>query len=378
MSKSAAPTPEQRLDDLVATIYDAAVAPERWSDVLERLRLLFGLSFGAMVTRNADRTQVEWVAVGVDQDDYREFHRKYFRTSVYAAYTKKWYAGEIIEGSKIAPPKVVRRSEMYQEYLGPRDMHEGLRLGLALDEAGNYQVMSLMRSWSAGRFTPTEIGYAQTLMPHLRRAVALGQRLRRADMLASAALSTLDVLRHAVLLLDETGRVLHANAAAERLIAAGEGLAVCQGALQGATPEVTRKLQGALARASGLGAQAGALRLPRPGGGALAVLVMPFRQETGWALSRRPAILVSVTDPAAAVAISGQQLTALFGLSGKEAALAGELMAGRELREIAERSHRSINTVRTHLARLMAKTDVNRQSELMRLLSSLPRTDRPI
>jgi DNA-binding CsgD family transcriptional regulator len=48
------------------------------------------------------------------------------------------------------------------------------------------------------------------------------------------------------------------------------------------------------------------------------------------------------------------------------------LLAGFDLREIAQRSGRSFNTVRTHLARLLAKTDTRRQSDLVRLLARLP------
>src|SRR5208282_1957214 len=96
----------------------------------------------------------------------------------------------------------------------------------------------------------------------------------------------------------------------------------------------------------------------RSGGAALALLAMPFRQEAHWSLARRPAILVCVTDPDAVAALPGRQMAELFGLTGTEAALAADLLAGQGLREIAERRGRSINTVRTHLARLMAKTNV--------------------
>jgi hypothetical protein len=44
------------------------------------------------------------------------------------------------------------------------------------------------------------------------------------------------------------------------------------------------------------------------------------------------------------------------------------------LRAIAEATGRSIATVRTLLARLMAKTDTGRQTELIRLLANLPRS----
>jgi len=66
-------------------------------------------------------------------------------------------------------------------------------------------------------------------------------------------------------------------------------------------------------------------------------------------------------------------LAELFGLTSAEAALAADLLAGDELREIAARRGRGINTVRTHLSGLMAKTNVNRQSELIRLIGGLPR-----
>ncbi len=48
------------------------------------------------------------------------------------------------------------------------------------------------------------------------------------------------------------------------------------------------------------------------------------------------------------------------------------LLAGFDLRAIAEETGRSINTIRNLLARVMAKTETSRQSELMRVLGVLP------
>ena len=121
-------------------------------------------------------------------------------------------------------------------------------------------------------------------------------------------------------------------------------------------------------------ARAGALRLPRPGGGSpLSVLAAPFRREAHWSLPRPPTVLVCVTDPDAAIVVPGRLMIDLFGLTGTEAALATDLMAGKELRDIARERGRSINTVRKQLGWLMAKTGVNRQSDLVRLMASLPR-----
>ncbi len=207
------------------------------------------------------------------------------------------------------------------------------------------------------------------------------RRLHHVDMLAAAALTALDALRHAIVLLDQDGRVLHTNAAGDALLAKGDGLGVMRGTLQAATPSFTTRLQAALAGAAGgngTPVRAAALRLPRPGDRRpLTVLVMPFRTEAHWSLARQPAVLLCVTDPDAGSVPSGRRLAEMFGLTGAEAALAADLLAGGELREIAERRGRSITTIRTQLARLMAKTDVNRQSELLRMLGNLPRLSEP-
>lgn len=154
------------------------------------------------------------------------------------------------------------------------------------------------------------------------------------------------------------------------------------GLLVAATPAWTNRLHEVLGRAAGncgTPVRAGALRLPRPvAGGTLALLIMPFRHEALWSLSRRPAILVCVTDPSAVAMPPAGQTAELFGLTGAEATLAAGLLAGETVREIAERRGRSISTVRTQLAVLMAKTEASRESELKRLLASLPRLRDPL
>ncbi len=185
------------------------------------------------------------------------------------------------------------------------------------------------------------------------------------------------MLRHPVLLLDEDGRLLHASAMAEALLLAADGLSAREGVLHAASASVTARLHAVLAAAGQRGAaRAGSLRLPKPSGGApLLVMAMPFRQETHWSLSRRAVVLISVTDPDAAAVLPGRLTMDLFGLTGAEAALASDLTAGKDLLTVAPDRGRSINTIRTQLARVMAKTGVNRQSELVRLLASLPRPE---
>jgi DNA-binding CsgD family transcriptional regulator len=361
----------------VEAIYDAAISPDRWMDALWRMREMLGLCSAAFLVYNADRTQVDGMAACPDPDGHRACLQTIFRRNMSYLRGPPPRPGMIARNEELVPNKIFRSSEMYQEYWKPRDQQDALRVTISVDEAGVNHQLGLVRPKSGSLFDAADIAQVRVLMPHLQRAVALRRRLDHVDMLSAAALKALDTVHHAVLLLDQDHRLMHANVAGDTLLCKAAGLGASRGGLlMAGTPTWTSRLHEALGRAArthGTPARASALRLPRPAGGTLAVLVMPFHCEAHWSLSRRPAVLVCVTDPSAISAPPARQIAELFGLTGAEAALAADLLAGESVREIAERRGRSVNTVRTQLALLMAKTEVSRQSELMRLLASLPR-----
>ena len=113
--------------------------------------------------------------------------------------------------------------------------------------------------------------------------------------------------------------------------------------------------------------------MPRPSyAPPLTLVTVPLKADAEWTSIRAPALMALVADPNTAAPSLGQ-LSSLFGLTEAEADLASALLAGHDLREIAEARNRSIHTVRNHLARLMGKTETTRQSELMLLLRGIPK-----
>jgi DNA-binding CsgD family transcriptional regulator len=65
---------------------------------------------------------------------------------------------------------------------------------------------------------------------------------------------------------------------------------------------------------------------------------------------------------------SGHFLRDLYGLTQREADIAADLLQGHRVSDIARLRELSVNTVRTHLKRLLEKTGTTRQADLLRVL----------
>jgi DNA-binding CsgD family transcriptional regulator len=159
------------------------------------------------------------------------------------------------------------------------------------------------------------------------------------------------------------------------MLSRDDGLVFTPQGLRAATHAANLALARVLERALGRPGTrpvAGRLRLPRPSGSAaLSLLIMPITPAHGWNLPGHPAVLLLLSDPAGIARPAHQHLMALYNLTMAEARLAVDLLDGQSLAEIARRRERSLSTIRTQLARLMAKTQTHRQSELVSKLARM-------
>jgi DNA-binding CsgD family transcriptional regulator len=83
-----------------------------------------------------------------------------------------------------------------------------------------------------------------------------------------------------------------------------------------------------------------------------------------------PAVLIFASDPGAGITADQAVLADLFGLTPAEGRLVLALLSGTSLPEFARLTGVSHNTVRTQLARAMARTDTRSQLELVLLVAS--------
>jgi DNA-binding CsgD family transcriptional regulator len=188
---------------------------------------------------------------------------------------------------------------------------------------------------------------------------------------SSVALGALDQLCAGVIIADNGGKVIEMNRAAESIVRLEDGLNIRNGRLCARrtfeTVKVAKLISGATADGK-LGVAAGRMLVGRCDGlPAYVLTVAPLRSDM--AVDHRRFAMIVVVDPERH-SPSEKDLAEFFGLSPAEARLAAALLTGKTLSQIAASTGIRITTVRTQLGSILRKVGAERQSDLIRILSS--------
>jgi DNA-binding CsgD family transcriptional regulator len=286
--------------------------------------------------------------------------------------------GEPIFEARLMDVQKWKGSEIYNDFLKPND--SPWFLAYFLHKSPNRIVnFSINSSCARGPFDQRDADRLKPLIPHVRRALEIKDRLELAHIRHDSVGKCLDSASFAVLILDDRGRVLEANASASELLATGDG--ICRN-LDG-----TLWLRGPAGREMGqwIGSgkppaknYSGLLHIPRPMGRPLSITVTRLpAMNTSWIGGGPPCWMLLLFDPDRQLFASTELIAQDLGLSLREAELAALLVNGFDATVAAKRLHVSINTARTHLKSIFSKTGIRSQAELVRRITNGPAGVRP-
>ena len=248
-------------------------------------------------------------------------------------------------------------------------------LRLSRQKPESHAGFALFRSEREGLADEAARARLRLLVPHLRRAVLIGKAIEFKTAEAATFADALDGLSAAMVFVDSTGRITHANAAGRAMIAERRILHASAGRLVANDPEVNRALQDIFLaaddrrcgdRRQGRGRTAGRARrraLCRSCPAALVGRSPRHRREY------------------AAVAVLFVQKAALATRSPPEAIAKSYRLTPMEVRvllaiveiggapQVADALGIGEGTVKTHLKRLYEKTGARRQADLVKLLA---------
>jgi DNA-binding CsgD family transcriptional regulator len=278
------------------------------------------------------------------------------------------HIGLVRSGSELVGE--VARTEFHADFLRPYEMESGLFVRLTDGPIPTCFLVAAPRR-SEAFDTAERIQFVSALVPHLQQSLRTQSHLRGVTHGASDMARALDIVRHGIVLVATDSRVVHVNAAAERILRDSDGLRVRSGRIEAARAAADGDLHRGLVCAlsehpSGHGT-GDAFTCTRPSGKRPYVIhVLPFEPTEGEFTEVRA--LVVIMDPDQNPEPPPMLLRRLYNLTNAEAEVALRVMRGDGLRPIAEDLSLSMATIKTHLHHVFDKTGTHRQAELIRLL----------
>jgi DNA-binding CsgD family transcriptional regulator len=367
---------EETALELIGLTYDATLAPEKWPAFMTRLVKALGARSALLREVDHDTGNVRlFETVGYDPAfvaAYREHfvHLDYFNPALLSM-----PIGVVMKGNEAVPWERQHNTEFCNDYLLAQNIRHVMGCFLARDDH-HHLLFALQREQGQGDFDDEDLRLVRLVTPHMARAVQIQRQMNAVTSQKHWAWSALDRLRVGVILLDERGRPVHLNRAAERLVAGRHGFASRRDGLILSSATETTHLRHLIATAAGLAtgrgkAAGGCLRATGNVATTLQFQVIPLPRglsEQPWEPSQPGSCVAVFVSASGGPRLPWSRLAAMHGLTRAEARLASLLADGRSLEEAAETLTVSIQTVRSQLKSVFAKTGVKRQAELVALL----------
>ena len=373
----------------VEAIHAAALQPNAWTQAMHHIATLQRAPRALLFTpETAPQNGGFVMAHEVPEPFLVEWGSHYLQHDIWTSAGRRLGVvqdGNVALGTELVPDQEFVQSVFYRQFLSQQDIRK-LCTGIVFSgqqPSMPMTVCSIFRGAQHPDFDDTNRELHTLLTRHLSQALGTMLRLRDTQFKLATSLQALDRLSNAVALLGQRGNVLFANREALALLAKTAGLSLQAGNplrdgmgwLQAATPSLQAALNAAIHAALANNPLqpthfAQGLRIPHADHDLIVQIVPASEQESPWDVAQ-PGALVFITDPDSLPGLDTRLLQRLYQVSAAECRVAQELLHGHTLQEAAQRLHLGENTVKSHLKQLFAKTQTNRQTELVRLLMRL-------
>ena len=353
------------VSELIGEVYDAALEPAMWPSALEHMCHLFGAKAAAIQMfepANSNKLSLS-LEFGTDPQWTELLHGKYAALCPIGPIlliSDLDRAGTIFN---YIDEQEYLETRFYREWCQPQDYYDmiGSIIARRMDEVGT---VSVLGTKERKRFSAEDIEMMGYITPHVRRAASLAGLLQHRSVSTNGFEAVMDALPTAVLLVGPDGRLVRANAAAEALLSSGSIVRKSNGFVEFPNAACDRAIRAAVAIAS---------RTPQlvaiPGSNnntklTAAVLSADVSGAT---------CAILIHEPKTDLPAHGKYLVETFGFTPREIAVLLPMMQGQSVSEIADSLGVALPTVRTHVARLFAKTGSDRQADLIRkVMSAMP------
>lgn len=429
---------QRRFSDLIGSIYDCAIDPERWPATIEQIcRELCCMGGNIMVIDFLPR-QLSWAAKWNFSPDVTEDHHnailKWWEFAIPfllnrpldRPFASSRFDPFALLGGRTAvyseqSPTFARLAKMGLQYQRHRTVAAMRRfIGAGIDQAwGNSEIVNAAlaerespadvlaalaagarrtgmgdvlstvvlrtgsrigifnadRERSQGLASDEDLEVLAMLAPHIRRSITISDLLDLKVVEAHALGTTLDQFALGIIVVGADQRILHANEAAKAMICAGSPIQSRQGRLH-VSEAADKQLAVSVAHAENeadIGKLGIGISLKSSNGVPALAHVLPLAAgEVRSRLVPQAVAAVFITQPGKSAPADLAAFGETFLLTAAEIRVLQQLVqGGGTMQDVANALSVSEATAKTHLSRILAKTGVGRQAELITLVRDL-------
>ncbi len=348
-------------------IYEAAVVPELWPEVLATLGTVSNSAGGVLLCFNERGTHTTQ-APALDRVTRRFVEEGWGKRNP--------RAGGVIAKGLVGAPRFVTEVDYFDEGQADRDpmtrelfRTEGLgwAAGFLLQlPHDDLIVMSVEQYQERGPIQGRDLERLNSLYPHLARGAMLAGRANLERV--RVAIDTLTAIGIPAAAISPNRRVILANAGFDAAThvwttRGGDRLGLHDRTADGLLTQSLEQLSSAYGPRS--------IPIRQEVGGAVTgvVQIIPIRRAAHDVFGSSAAIVV-LNEPKQAMA-DATLIHSLFDLTPAELVVAQAIGSGLSVAAIARQNHRSVATIRNQLASVMSKTGCTRQAELALLMRQL-------
>jgi len=368
-------TNSEQLSRLVGVLYDAALNATLWPEALTGIAAFVGGSGAGLHVRDvARRTGKAHYEVGTDPGYSKLYFDKYIKLDPLGTAYFFLSVGEVSSNSQLVPHSEFVETRFYKEWVKPQGWIDNILVILEKSKAIQAEHV-VFRSERDGLADEPARQRMRLVVPHMRRAVLIGDVIDLKNAETSTFADTLDGLSAGMFLVDDSGRIMHANESGHAMLAASDFLRAEGGQLVASdapTDQVLREIFAAAGTGdAAVGIKGIAMSLRSREREYYVAHVLPLtsgaRRRAGANYAAVAALFVHKaaleTPPRPAV------IARTFGLTPSELRVLLGIVDVGGIAETAVALGVSEATVKTHLRHLFAKTGTSRQAELVKLVA---------
>ena len=360
--------------DFIGEIYDAALDPASWPEALTRIAgFARGQAAGIFSKESVSKGVKARHTAGFDPRYVQVYEERYATVDpmsplLFVAVDQVTSTTDFISYDDF------RDGPFYQEWARPQGWVDAASAVLDKSE-GRFDFLAVVRDEESGLVDDEMSERLRLVVPHVRRAVAIGKMTEVGLAQTAVFGDTLDGLSAGVFLVEATGRIVHANTAGQSILADQDFLYSTRERLVARNAGTDRTLR-ALFAAAGQGREAfwaghGAVPLVSRADDRYVAHILPLRGGTGRRDDAAGPAVAALFVHAAAIDRPSlpESIARHYRLTPTELRVLLAIVHVGGTPEVAAALGIGTGTVKTHLSRIYQKTGTSRQADLVKLVA---------